>query len=90
MTGALPVGIARGVGVTEIFDLWGALWHEAWAPWDGLWVFQTSSRPIDRALGVHVSDRDSRPVLVGARSALTRLVRASRGAQDAASAAGGT
>jgi hypothetical protein len=38
------------VGVTEIFDFWRAMWHEAWAPWDGLWLFQIRHRPLDRVL----------------------------------------
>jgi len=38
--------------MTEFFDFWSALWHDAWAPWDGLWLFQTTQRPIDRALGL--------------------------------------
>ena len=37
--------------MTEIYEFWNAMWHEAWAPWDGLWLFQLSQRPIDRALG---------------------------------------
>ncbi len=37
--------------MTEFYDFWGALWHDAWAPWDGLWLFQATHRPIDRALG---------------------------------------
>jgi len=35
----------------EIYEFWNAMWHEAWAPWDGLWLFQLDQRPIDRALG---------------------------------------
>jgi len=37
--------------MTEIYDLWNALWHDAWATWDGLWLFQINQMPIDRALG---------------------------------------
>ena len=37
--------------MTEFYDFWCALWHDAWAPWDGLWLFQIAQRPIDRALG---------------------------------------
>lgn len=36
--------------MTEISDFWLALWHDAWEPWDGLWLFQVTQRPIDRAL----------------------------------------
>jgi hypothetical protein len=36
--------------MTEFYDFWNALWHDAWAPWDGLWLFQTTQRPIDRAM----------------------------------------
>ena len=53
MTGALPV-VFRLTGwgsMTEIYEFWNAMWHEAWAPWDGLWLFQLDQRPIDRALG---------------------------------------
>lgn len=45
-------GFDSGVGVTEIYDFWRAIWHPAWSAWDGLWLFQTSERPIDRALGM--------------------------------------
>ncbi len=44
--------------MTEIYEFWNAMWHEAWAPWDGLWLFQLNQRPIDRALG---ADTTSRP-----------------------------
>ncbi len=58
--GALPV-VFRFTGwgpMTEIYEFWNAMWHEAWAPWDGLWLFQLNQRPIDRALG---ADSTSQP-----------------------------
>lgn len=42
----------------EIYEFWNAMWHEAWAPWDGLWLFQLDQRPIDRALGTHLTPRE--------------------------------
>lgn len=44
--------------MTEIYEFWNAMWHEAWAPWDGLWLFQLNQRPIDRALGNGFTPRE--------------------------------
>ncbi len=53
-------GFDSGVGVTEIYDFWRAVWHPAWSAWDGLWLFQVGQRPIDQALGVVVVSRPAR------------------------------
>lgn len=52
--------------MTEIYEFWNAMWHEAWAPWDGLWLFQLNQRPIDRALGSDLTaETDTRASLRG-------------------------
>ncbi len=56
--------------MTEIYDFWGALWHDAWASWDGLWLFQVSRRPIDRILA---ADREKPPAPVARQRRVARL-----------------